>query len=168
MDSSYDQTSRFRYNPTTEGSTQFSGILEIYIHHARNIHNICIYENQDVYAKFSLTYNPDETLSTRIINGGGKNPEFKKKLVVNVIHMMLFLSVIVGLLSRANSFMEVQTFGCVRRESTEGFEYFGLSGHGALTKPAPIGLGSFSCCRSHQGLDHRVVDYENVANSGLE
>lgn len=64
----FDQTNRLLYNPNAdmEGDSDFSGILEIYIHHARNIHNICIYDNQDVYAKFSLTYNPDETLTTKI------------------------------------------------------------------------------------------------------
>ncbi|GKB74063.1 C2 calcium-dependent membrane-targeting protein [Tanacetum coccineum] len=244
MDSSYDQTSRFRYNPTTEGSTQFSGILEIYIHHARNIHNICIYENQDVYAKFSLTYNPDETLSTRIINGGGKNPEFNEKLVVKVNQYDAVLKCEMWMLSRAKSFMEDQLLGFVlvpislvmgKGELTQDFslsstdlfhspagtvklslsldtnspfnlnvdlvtsssitsevelldtieyariefpdisvvrenqqmvsEYFGLSGHGALTKPAPIGHGSFLCLGA-SGSDHRVDDYEMVANSG--
>ncbi|CAN1153815.1 hypothetical protein LINPERPRIM_LOCUS14949 [Linum perenne] len=62
-----------------DNSKSFVGILEIYVHHARNIHNICIYDNQDVYTKFSLTYNSDHTLSTRIINDGGKNPEFNDK-----------------------------------------------------------------------------------------
>ncbi|PWA61364.1 C2 calcium-dependent membrane targeting [Artemisia annua] len=244
MDSSYDQTSRFRYNPTTEGSTQFSGILEIYIHHARNIHNICIYENQDVYAKFSLTYNPDETFSTRIINGGGKNPEFNEKLVIKINQYDAVLKCEMWMLSRAKSFMEDQLLGFVlvpislvsgKGELTQDFslsstdlfhspagtvklslsldtnssfnhnvdsvtsssitsevvlldtieysriefpdinvvrenqqmvsEYFGLSGHGALTKPAPIGHGSFLCLGA-SGSDHRVDDYEMVANSG--
>ncbi|CAN1250475.1 hypothetical protein LINPERPRIM_LOCUS7434 [Linum perenne] len=67
-----------------DNSESFVGILQIYVHHARNIHNICIYDNQDVYAKFSLTYNPDHTLSTRIVNGGGKNPEFNDKIAMRV------------------------------------------------------------------------------------
>ncbi|KAI3797821.1 hypothetical protein L1987_33084 [Smallanthus sonchifolius] len=107
---SYDQTTQFRYNPT-EGSTEFSGVLEIYIHHARNIHNICIYENQDVYAKFSLTYNPDETFSTRIINGGGKNPEFNEKLTIKINHIDAVLKCEMWMLSRAKSLMEDQLLG---------------------------------------------------------
>ncbi|KAI3746444.1 hypothetical protein L6452_08878 [Arctium lappa] len=107
---SYDQTTRFRYNPT-QGSSDFSGILEIYVHHARNIHNICIYENQDVYAKFSLTYNPDETFSTKIINGGGKNPEFNEKLVIKITQFDAVLKCEMWMLSRAKNYMEDQLLG---------------------------------------------------------
>ncbi|KAL6569834.1 hypothetical protein OROMI_014348 [Orobanche minor] len=107
---SYDQTTRFRYNPAEE-SNEFSGILDIFVHHARNIHNICIYENQDVYAKFSLTYNPDETLSTRIINGGGKNPEFNEKLAIKITQFDAVLKCEMWMLSRAKNFMEDQLLG---------------------------------------------------------
>ncbi|XP_071707495.1 uncharacterized protein [Rutidosis leptorrhynchoides] len=111
--SSYDQSSRFRYNPTQEGSTEFSGVLEIYVHHARNIQNICIYENQDVYAKFSLTYNPDETFSTRVIKGGGKNPEFNEKLMIPKINQIdaALLKCEMWMLSRAKNFLEDQLLG---------------------------------------------------------
>ncbi|XP_052182747.1 uncharacterized protein LOC127795236 [Diospyros lotus] len=91
--------------------SDFSGILEIYVHHARNIHNICIYDNQDVYAKFSLTYNPDEALSTRIINGGGKNPEFNENLVLKVTQFDAVLKCEIWMLSRAKNFMEDQLLG---------------------------------------------------------
>ncbi|KAF5767822.1 putative C2 domain-containing protein [Helianthus annuus] len=107
---SYDQTTQFRYNPTENG-TEFSGILEIFVHHARNIHNICIYENQDVYAKFSLTYNPDETFSTRVINGGGKNPEFNEKLVIKINQVDAVLKCEMWMMSRAKNFMEDQLLG---------------------------------------------------------
>ena len=70
-----------------DGDSEFCGILEIYVHHARNIHNICIYDNQDVYAKFSLTCNPDETLLTRIINRGEKNPEFNENLMMKLTQL---------------------------------------------------------------------------------
>ncbi|GAV62114.1 C2 domain-containing protein [Cephalotus follicularis] len=114
---SYSQSSGFLYNqnPNTmvdAGSdSEFSGILEIYVHHARNIHNICIYENQDVYAKFSLTYNPDETLSTTIINRGGKNPEFNQNLVVEVTQVDAVLKCEIWMLSRARNYMEDQLLG---------------------------------------------------------
>ncbi|KAJ4823459.1 hypothetical protein Tsubulata_019691, partial [Turnera subulata] len=106
-----------RYNPNSntlddsDVDPEFSGVLEIYVHHARNIHNICIYDNQDVYAKFSLIYNPDETLSTRIINGGGKNPEFNESLIMKVSQLDAVLKCEIWMLSRARNFMEDQLLG---------------------------------------------------------
>lgn len=110
---SFDQTTRFRYNPNaeTEEDSEFSGVLEIYVHHARNIHNICIYDNQDVYAKFSLTYNPDETLSTRIINGGGKNPDFNENLVLKIAQFDAVLKCEMWMFSRVRVCMEDQLLG---------------------------------------------------------
>ncbi|KAL3613282.1 hypothetical protein CASFOL_030334 [Castilleja foliolosa] len=77
---------QFIYNPNAnqESEDAFSGVLEIHVHHARNIHNICIYNNQEVYAKFAFTYDPDGTLSTRIIEGGGKNPDFNEDLIMKI------------------------------------------------------------------------------------
>ncbi|CAI0541874.1 unnamed protein product [Linum tenue] len=87
------------------------GLLQIYVHHARNIHNICIYDNQDVYAKFSLTYNPDDTVSTRIVNGGGKNPEFNQRLAMKVAQSDAVLKCEIWMLSRARNLMEDQLLG---------------------------------------------------------
>lgn len=116
---SFNQTTGFRYNPSSnvmshhhaDGDSEFSGILDIYVHHARNIHNICIYENQDVYAKFSLTYNPDDTLSTRIINGGGKNPEFNENLRMKITQVDAVLKCEIWMLSRVRNYMEDQLLG---------------------------------------------------------
>ncbi|KAJ0020381.1 hypothetical protein Pint_30852 [Pistacia integerrima] len=114
---SFNQSSGFRYTPESNAieepntDSEFSGILEIYVHNARNIHNICIYDNQDVYAKFSLTYNPDETTSTRIINGGGKNPDFNENLVVKVSQLDAVLKCEIWMLSRARNYMEDQLLG---------------------------------------------------------
>lgn len=114
---SFDPSSGFTFNPNSttmggaEGDSDFSGILEIYVHHARNIHNICIYENQDVYAKFSLTYNPDETLSTRIIDGGGKNPEFDERLMMEVTQNDAVLKCEIWMLSRVRNYLEDQLLG---------------------------------------------------------
>ncbi|KAL8545077.1 hypothetical protein ACS0TY_005322 [Phlomoides rotata] len=104
---------QFIYNPSTnpESEDAVSGILEIHVHHARNIHNICIYENQDVYAKFSLTYNPDETLSTTIINGGGKNPEFNQGLIMKIKQIDAVLKCEIWMLSRAKNYMDDQLLG---------------------------------------------------------
>ncbi|CAJ2639506.1 unnamed protein product [Trifolium pratense] len=98
------QSSSFRYN-------SFSGFLDIYIHHAKNIHNICIYDNQDVYAKFSLTYNPDETLSTRIINKGGKNPIFNQNLRLKIIQLDAVLKCEIWMFSRSRNHLEDQLLG---------------------------------------------------------
>ncbi|KAJ7964990.1 Calcium-dependent lipid-binding domain-containing protein [Quillaja saponaria] len=111
------QTTGFRYNPSSntmnhvDGDGEFSGILEIYVHHARNIHNVCIYENQDVYAKFSVTYNPDETLSTSIINGGGKNPTFNENLRMKITQIDAVLKCEIWMLSRVRNYLGDQLLG---------------------------------------------------------
>lgn len=107
---------RFRYNLSSDtisdgDSNEFSGVLDIYVHHARNIHNICIYENQDVYAKFSLTCDPDEALSTRIVNGGGKNPDFNQNLRMKITHPDSVLKCEIWMLSRVRNYMEDQLLG---------------------------------------------------------
>lgn len=111
------QTTSFRYNPNSntmnqaDDDAEFSGILDIYVHHARNIHNICIYDDQDVYAKFSLTYNPDETLSTRIINGGGKNPIFNENLRMKITQTDAVLKCEIWMFSRSRNHLEDQLLG---------------------------------------------------------
>lgn len=114
---SFNESTGFRYSPNSntmvdaDGDSEFSGILEICVHHARNIHNICIYDNQDVYAKFSLTYNPDETLSTRIINGGGKNPEFNENFMMKLAQLDAVLKCEIWMHSRVRNYMEDQLLG---------------------------------------------------------
>ncbi|KAI5001997.1 hypothetical protein ZWY2020_026647 [Hordeum vulgare] len=56
--------------------------LDVYVHGARGIHNICIYADQDVYARFSLTSSPGHApaLSTRVAKGGGASPRFDERL----------------------------------------------------------------------------------------
>ncbi|KAK9676988.1 hypothetical protein RND81_11G114300 [Saponaria officinalis] len=58
----------------------FIGVLDVYVHHARDIQNICV----DVYAKLCLTSDPKNTVSTQTINGGGKNPVFNDNVRLNV------------------------------------------------------------------------------------
>ncbi|OWM73538.1 uncharacterized protein LOC116201643 [Punica granatum] len=119
MDSfTHHHQSGFCYDPKPSsslgdetGDSEFSAVLEIHIHHARNIHNICIYDNQDVYAKFSLTNNPDETLSTSIIEGGGKNPDFDQRLSFKVNQPDSVLKCEMWMLSRARNYMEDQLLG---------------------------------------------------------
>ncbi|KAL2474519.1 Calcium-dependent lipid-binding (CaLB domain) family protein [Abeliophyllum distichum] len=87
------------------------GVLEVCVHQARNIHNICIYQNQDVYAKLFLTDDPDKNFSTRIINGGGKNPVFNENLRLNVQKMDSSLRCEVWMLSRVKNYLEDQLLG---------------------------------------------------------
>eukprot|EP00252_Welwitschia_mirabilis_P020015 TRINITY_DN47_c0_g1_i1.p1 TRINITY_DN47_c0_g1~~TRINITY_DN47_c0_g1_i1.p1 ORF type:complete len:457 (-),score=68.42 TRINITY_DN47_c0_g1_i1:1187-2557(-) len=90
---------------------EFSGVLYIYVHHARNIHNICIYDNQDVYAKFSLTSNPDETLSTKVVKCGGRNPEFNESLQLDISQKEAVLKCEIWMQSRAKNYLEDQLLG---------------------------------------------------------
>lgn len=107
-----NQSSTFCCNSSdNEADVSFSGMLEVFVHHARNIHNICIYDNQDVYAKFSLTYNPDETISTRVVIGGGKNPDFNEKLELKVNQIDAILKCEIWMLSRARKLLEDQLLG---------------------------------------------------------
>ncbi|CAK8538666.1 unnamed protein product [Lathyrus sativus] len=117
---SHHQENNFRYNPNLIKTTQlddddedqdFIGLLDIFVHHASNIHNICIYDNQDVYAKFSLTYNPDETFSTRIINKGGKNPTFNENLRMKITQMDALLKCEIWMFSRSRTHLEDQLLG---------------------------------------------------------
>ncbi|XAR67396.1 hypothetical protein NMG60_11002138 [Bertholletia excelsa] len=87
------------------------GVLEVYIHQARDIHNICIYHKQDVYAKLCLTSDPEHTVSTQIINGGGKNPIFNEKLRLHVRTIESSLKCEIWMLSRVRNYLEDQLLG---------------------------------------------------------
>ncbi|XP_008798478.2 uncharacterized protein LOC103713359 [Phoenix dactylifera] len=93
---------------TPEG---FIGCLEVFIHQARDIHNICIYHKQDVYAKICLTSDPEATVSTKIINGGGRNPVFNENLQLNVRTIDSSLKCEVWMLSRVKNYLEDQLLG---------------------------------------------------------
>ncbi|XP_057472583.1 uncharacterized protein LOC130761127 [Actinidia eriantha] len=87
------------------------GVLEVYIHQARDIQNICIYHKQDVYAKIYLTSDPENTVSTQTINGGGKNPVFNEKLRLNVWTIDSSLKCEIWMLSRVRNYLEDQLLG---------------------------------------------------------
>ncbi|KAH7546847.1 uncharacterized protein LOC107435507 [Ziziphus jujuba] len=89
----------------------FIGVLEVYIHQARDIHNICIYHKQDVYAKLCLTSDPNNTLSTKTINGGGRNPVFNENLRFNVRTIESSLKCEIWMLSRVKNYLEDQLLG---------------------------------------------------------
>lgn len=87
------------------------GVLDVYIHQARDIHNICIYHKQDVYAKICLTSDPENTVATQTINGGGKNPVFNQKLQINVRTIESSLKCEIWMLSRVRNYLEDQSLG---------------------------------------------------------
>ncbi|GAB4849731.1 hypothetical protein Ancab_004527 [Ancistrocladus abbreviatus] len=89
----------------------FIGVLDVYIHQARDIHNICIYHKQDVYAKVCLTSDPERTVSTQIINGGGKNPVFNENLRLNIRTLESSLKCEIWMLSRVRNYLEDQLLG---------------------------------------------------------
>ena len=88
------------------------GTLEVHVHQARDIHNICIYHKQDVYAKLCLTSDPENSVSTKIINGGGRDPVFddKVKLDVRVLEETS-LKCEIYMMSRVRNYLEDQLLG---------------------------------------------------------
>ncbi|XP_077229952.1 uncharacterized protein LOC143862928 [Tasmannia lanceolata] len=98
-------------NQQKNGLDGFIGVLEVYIHEARDIHNICIYHKQDVYAKFCLTSDPEITVSSQIINSGGKNPVFNENLRLNVRTIESSLKCEIWMLSRVKNYLEDQLLG---------------------------------------------------------
>ncbi|KAE8713706.1 hypothetical protein F3Y22_tig00110206pilonHSYRG00358 [Hibiscus syriacus] len=87
------------------------GVLEVYVHQARDIHNICIYHKQDVYAKLCLTSDPESTVSTKIINGGGRNPVFNDNLCLDVHNVDSSLKIEIFMMSRVRNYLEDQLLG---------------------------------------------------------
>ncbi|XP_058788070.1 uncharacterized protein LOC131662319 [Vicia villosa] len=87
------------------------GVLDVYIHQARDIQNICIYHKQDVYAKICLTSNPENAVSTKTINGGGRNPVFNDNLRLNVGNVDSSLKCELWMLSRVKNYLEDQLLG---------------------------------------------------------
>ncbi|GAV86850.1 C2 domain-containing protein [Cephalotus follicularis] len=87
------------------------GVLDVFIHQARDIQNICIYHKQDVYAKLCLTSDPENTVSTKIINGGGRNPIFNDDVRLNVRTIDSSLKCEIYMMSRVRNYMEDQLLG---------------------------------------------------------
>lgn len=89
----------------------FIGVLDVHVHQARDIHNICIYHKQDVYAKVSLTSNPEEAVSTDTINGGGQNPVFDQSLRLNVKTIETSVRCEIWMMSRVKNYLQDQLLG---------------------------------------------------------
>ncbi|KAL3643054.1 hypothetical protein CASFOL_013869 [Castilleja foliolosa] len=87
------------------------GALEVHIHQARDIHNICIYAKQDVYAKICLTSDPEKTVPTKINIGGGRNPVFNETLRLDINNFDTSLKCEMWMLSRVRNYLEDQLLG---------------------------------------------------------
>lgn len=87
------------------------GYLDVFVHQARDIHNVCIYHKQDVYAKLCLTSDPDISYSTKVINGGGRNLVFEHGLRLDVRTVEASLKCEVWMLSRVKNYLEDQLLG---------------------------------------------------------
>ncbi|CAN6812846.1 unnamed protein product, partial [Brassica oleracea] len=93
------------------GQQELVGTLEVYVHQARDIQNICIYHKQDVYAKLCLTSDPAKSVSTKIINGGGRNPVFDDKVKLDVRALDASLKCEIYMMSRVKNYLEDQLLG---------------------------------------------------------
>ncbi|XP_057461867.1 uncharacterized protein LOC130752093 [Actinidia eriantha] len=149
------------------------GTLDVYIHQARDIHNICIYHKQDVYAKICLTSDPEKTVSTQTINGGGRNPVFNEKLRLNVRTIDSYLKCEIWMLSRVRNYLEDQLLGFALVPLSEVLvkngkleKEFSLSSTDLFHSPA----GFVQLLLSYTGASPEVmaISAENVAVQDLE
>ncbi|XP_076919645.1 uncharacterized protein LOC143580534 [Bidens hawaiensis] len=103
----------FTQNPSAESKKPdpAAGVLEVYVHQARDIQNICIYHKQDVYAKISLTSNPEKSVMTQTINGGGQNPVFNENLCIDVPTIDTSLKCEIYMMSRVQNYLQDQLLG---------------------------------------------------------
>ncbi|KAJ8636166.1 hypothetical protein MRB53_010433 [Persea americana] len=108
---SFSSRVSFHSKEPMAGNEGFIGILEVHIYQARDIHNICIYHKQDVYAKLCLTSDPEVTVQTKTINGGGQNPVFNDTLRLDVRTIESSLKCEIWMLSRVRNYLEDQLLG---------------------------------------------------------
>ncbi|TYH35100.1 hypothetical protein ES332_D13G169800v1, partial [Gossypium tomentosum] len=109
----------------------FIGVVEVYVYQARDIHNICIYHKQDVYAKLCLTSDPESTFSTKIINGSGRDPVFNEKLRLKARTIDSSLKIEIVMMSRVRNYLEDQLLGFALLENE-----FSLSSTDQFHSPA--------------------------------
>ncbi|KAL6529371.1 hypothetical protein OROGR_014994 [Orobanche gracilis] len=82
------------------------GALEVHVHQVRDIHNICIYQKQDINANLWLTSDPEKAVSIKIIERAGYSAVFDEKFLLNVGNIDYSLKCEIRLLSRV-SFIEL-------------------------------------------------------------
>ncbi|KAI8007979.1 hypothetical protein LOK49_LG07G02663 [Camellia lanceoleosa] len=146
------------------------GILEVYIHQARDIHNICIYHKQDVYAKIYLTSDPETAVSTQTINGGGKNPIFNQSLRLSVRKIDSSLKCEIWMLSRVRNYLEDQLLGFALVPLSDVFtgngklaQEFSLSSSDLFHSPA----GFVQLALTYTGASPEVVEISTPRSSAV-
>ncbi|KAJ4981813.1 hypothetical protein NE237_032650 [Protea cynaroides] len=137
------------------------GVLEVFIHQAREIHNICIYQKQDVYAKLCLTSDPETTVSTKIINGGGRNPVFDENLQLKVRTLESSLKCEIWMLSRVKNYLEDQLLGFALVPFSDV-----LVGNGKLAQE--FSLSSTDIFHSPAGFVQLALSYSGASPEVLE
>ncbi|KAJ4846248.1 hypothetical protein Tsubulata_031267 [Turnera subulata] len=96
---------------SVQSSVNLPNGIDVSRKEAEDIHNICIYHKQDVYAKLCLTSDPQSTVSTKIINDGGRNPVFNDQLQLNVRTIDYSLKCEIFMMSRVKNYLEDQLLG---------------------------------------------------------
>ncbi|KAK9285220.1 hypothetical protein L1049_024408 [Liquidambar formosana] len=142
-------------------SQEIIGVIEVHIHQARDIHNICIYHKQDVYAKLCLTSDPETTVSTQIVNGGGKNPVFNENLRLNVRTIDSSLKCEIWMLSRVRNYLEDQLLGFALVPLSDV-----LAGNGRLAQE--FSLSSTDLFHSPAGFVQLSLTYTGASPEVLE
>nr|XP_043639995.1 uncharacterized protein LOC122611095 [Erigeron canadensis] len=132
------------------------GVLEVCIHQARDIQNICIYHKQDVYAKICITSNPEKYVTTQTINGGGQNPVFNETLRINVPTIDASLKCEIYMLSRVKNYLEDQLLGFALVPLSEI-----LMKNGKLEKE--FTLSSTDLFHSPSGFVHLSLSYNGTS-----
>ncbi|XP_078430050.1 uncharacterized protein LOC144702054 [Wolffia australiana] len=87
------------------------GTLEVHVLRARDVHNICIYQKQDVYVKICLTSNRGASIASRIVHGAGRDPEFDEWLCLDVRSLESSLNCEIWMHSRVKNYLEDQLLG---------------------------------------------------------
>ncbi|KAJ7554108.1 hypothetical protein O6H91_06G125700 [Diphasiastrum complanatum] len=132
-----------------------SGILDIFIQQACGINNICIYGEQDVYARFSISHSVDKALCSRIVEGGGKNPVFNQNLQIAVENLDSFLKCEILMASRV-SYLDDQLLGFVSVPLSS------LAGKGRHSQE--YALSATDLCHSHAGIVNLTLMYHEKRN----
>ncbi|XP_075079225.1 uncharacterized protein LOC107758913 [Nicotiana tabacum] len=139
----------------------FIGVLDVYVHQARDIHNICIYHKQDVYAKLCLTSDPENAVSTQIINGGGQSPVFNENLRLKVRTIKCSVKCEIWMMSRVRNYLEDQLLGFALVPLSEI-----LVKNGKLEKE--FSLSSTDLYHSPAGFVQLSVSYNGTSPEVLE
>ncbi|KAJ7554109.1 hypothetical protein O6H91_06G125100 [Diphasiastrum complanatum] len=143
-----------------------SGILDIFIQQACGINNICIYGEQDVYARFSISHSVDKALCSRIVEGGGKG-RHSQEYALSATDLCHSHAGIVNLTlmyhEKRNPLMGTQMLQM--GNGVGGHSQLEASALGDSDMTSDISTLSFTCCQIEK---LSVSDYTNVAFPNIQ